>query len=127
MSPDRYGKNRIDFQARIKSGVAAEVEGKGLLVFVDGYTTTHVSSVKQDLEDIFTLRKDLDIVVVTTTVIKEHLPTRITLYLSSLKKAIYLENELTIGEFCSRSKSEAFRPFFIPQWFSLSALILIVP
>ncbi|MEL0267035.1 MAG: hypothetical protein VW945_06040, partial [Candidatus Poseidoniales archaeon] len=25
-----------------------EVEGKGLLVFVDGYTTTHVSSVKQD-------------------------------------------------------------------------------
>lgn len=44
-----------------------EVEGKGLLVFVDGYTTTHVSSVKQDLEDISTLRKDLDIVVVTTT------------------------------------------------------------
>ena len=43
-----------------------EVEGNGLLVFVDGYTTMHVSSVKQDLEDIFTLRKDLDIVVVTT-------------------------------------------------------------
>ena len=44
-----------------------EVEGKGLLVYVDGYTKTHVESVKQDIEDVFTLRKDIDITVVCTS------------------------------------------------------------
>jgi glycosyltransferase involved in cell wall biosynthesis len=50
---------RIDWQH--------EVEGKGLLVFVDGYTSTHVSSVKQDIEDIFALRNDVDVAVVCTS------------------------------------------------------------
>lgn len=65
----RIGMEKVGFITKPESRVEwqREVEGKGLLVFVDGYTNTHVSSVKQDLEDIFTLRKDLDIVVVTTT------------------------------------------------------------
>ena len=44
-----------------------EMEGNGLLVFVDGYTSTHVSSVKQDLEDFVSLRKEVDIAVVCTS------------------------------------------------------------
>ena len=48
-----------------------EVEGKGLLVFVDGYTRAHVSSVRQDLEDIITLQKNVDIIVVCTSPYQE--------------------------------------------------------
>ena len=44
-----------------------EVQGKGLLVFIDGYTNTHVSSVKQDIEDLVSLRKDLEVAVVCTS------------------------------------------------------------
>ena len=44
-----------------------EVQGKGLLVFIDGYTNTHVASVKQDIEDLVSLRKDLEVAVVCTS------------------------------------------------------------
>ena len=43
------------------------IEGKGLLVFVDGYTSTHVASVKQDLEDVLTLTENIEITVVCTS------------------------------------------------------------
>lgn len=65
----RIGLEKIGLLAKPESRVEwqREVEGKGLLVFVDGYTTTHVDSVRQDLEDISTLRKDFDIAVVCTS------------------------------------------------------------
>ena len=44
-----------------------EAEGKGLLVYVDGYSSNHVKSVVQDLEDISTLRKDIAISVACTS------------------------------------------------------------
>ena len=44
-----------------------EAEGKGLLVYVDGYSSNHVKSVVQDLEDISTLRKDIALSVACTS------------------------------------------------------------
>ena len=44
-----------------------EAEGKGILVYVDGYTPKHVESVRQDLEDIASLRNDIAITIVCTS------------------------------------------------------------
>tara|TARA_B110001452_G_scaffold267604_1_gene278399 strand:+ start:4802 stop:10123 length:5322 start_codon:yes stop_codon:yes gene_type:complete len=44
-----------------------EAEGKGILVYVDGYTSKHVESVRQDLEDIASLRNDIAITIVCTS------------------------------------------------------------
>ena len=44
-----------------------ETEGKGLLVYVDGYASNHVKSVVQDLEDISNLRTDIGISVACTS------------------------------------------------------------
>ena len=43
------------------------VEGKGLVVYVDGYLKSHVEEVKQDIEDFLTFRKDIVVSVVCTT------------------------------------------------------------
>jgi hypothetical protein len=65
----RIGLEKIGLMTPPESRVEwqREIEGKGLLVYVDGYTNTHVESVKQDLEDVSTLRRDIDITVVCTS------------------------------------------------------------
>ena len=103
----------------VLSDTQREVEGNGLLVFVDGYTTMHVSSVKQDLEDIFTLRKDLDIVVVTTARYQRIFANTDFPVFVLPEKSDLSGDRIDVGDFVGRTNRRDF-VIFIPQWSSSS-------
>lgn len=65
----KIGLERLGYVQRPEMRVEweREAEGKGLLVYVDGYSSNHVKSVVQDLGDISNLRKDIDISVACTS------------------------------------------------------------
>ncbi len=64
----RIGLEHLGLMAKPETRVewARDVPGKGLLVFVDGYSPSYVKGVMQDLVDVNKLRDDLDITVVCT-------------------------------------------------------------
>lgn len=65
----KIGLERLGYVQRPETRVEweREAEGKGLLVYVDGYSPNHITSVVQDLEDISNLRNDISISVACTS------------------------------------------------------------
>ena len=65
----KIGLERLGYLQRPETRVEweREAEGKGLLVYVDGYSPNHIKSVVQDLEDISNLRKDIAMSVACTS------------------------------------------------------------
>ena len=65
----KIGLERLGYVQRPETRVEweREAEGKGLLVYVDGYSPNHIKSVVQDLEDISNLRKDIAMSVACTS------------------------------------------------------------